>query len=96
MSKAEIQSFNSQFTKYEGTRKGSEIKALVQEVNASNASDLAEGNDRSITITVDSKTPGAQGYTVASSTQYEVKCDVDSTTGYINKITVTKKVSSTK
>lgn len=93
MSKAEIQSFNSQFTKYEGTRKGSEVKALIQEVNASNASDNAEGNGRSIEITVDSKT---KDYTVASSAQYNVKCAVDSNTGYINKITVEKITKKTE
>ena len=34
-----IQAFNSKFTAYEGTKKGSEIRGLVGEVNASNATD---------------------------------------------------------
>ena len=38
MTKAEISSFNQQFTKYEGTKTGSEIRALVQEVIANNSS----------------------------------------------------------
>ena len=50
MSKAEINAFNSQFTKYEGIRKGSEIKSLIQEVNSSNISDVQEGNDRNIQL----------------------------------------------
>ncbi len=39
MNSQKIQTFNSQFTAYEGKRKGSEIKNLVNAVNASNATD---------------------------------------------------------
>ncbi len=39
MNSQKIQTFNSQFTAYEGTKKGSEIKSLVNVVNASNATD---------------------------------------------------------
>ena len=39
MNSQKIQTFNSQFTAYEGTRKGSEIKSLINTVNASNATD---------------------------------------------------------
>lgn len=95
MSKAEIQSFNSQFKKYEGKQKGSNVKALVSEVNASNASDLAEENGRSITITVDGKAPGQSGYSVSSSAQYNVVCTEDTNTGYISTITVTKETKKT-
>ena len=41
MTKAEISSFNQQFTKYEGTKTGSEVRALVQEVIANNSSEDA-------------------------------------------------------
>ena len=41
MTKAEITAFNQQFTKYEGKRKGSDIRALVQDVIANNNSDDA-------------------------------------------------------
>ena len=37
MSDAEISSFNNRFIKYEGTRKGSVVKTLIQEVIASNS-----------------------------------------------------------
>ena len=37
MSQAEIATFNNKFLKYEGTQKGSVVKALVNEVIASNA-----------------------------------------------------------
>ena len=37
MSQAEKTAFNQKFTKYEGNRKGSEVRSLVQEVIASNS-----------------------------------------------------------
>ena len=80
MSKAEIQAFNSQFTKYEGTQKGSNVKALISEVNASNASDRAEGNDRVINLD--------KPATISSSAQYKVSYTTDDNTGYINNIKV--------
>ena len=95
LSKTEIQSFNSQFQKYEVKQKGSSVKALVSEVIASNASDKADDNGRSITITVDGKAPGANGYVVSSSAQYNVTYTTDDNTGYINTITVTKATKST-
>lgn len=101
MSKAEIQSFNSQFTKYEGTRKGSEIKSLIQEVNASNISDVQEGNDRNIKLigAGDADTGGDgtktaytyQTTSIASSARYTVTVTYDNGSGYINQITITKK-----
>ena len=39
MQSQKIQTFNSQFTAYEGTRKGSEIKSIFNAVRASNATD---------------------------------------------------------
>lgn len=39
MQSQKIQTFNSQFTSYEGTKKGSEIRSLYNTVNASNATD---------------------------------------------------------
>ena len=39
MTSQKIQGFNSQFTPYEGTKKGSEIKSLVSTASANNASD---------------------------------------------------------
>jgi len=37
MSQAELQAFNSKFTKYEGDRRGSVVRSLLQEAIASNA-----------------------------------------------------------
>ena len=50
MTKAEISSFNQQFTKYEGTKTGSEVRALVQEVIANNSSEDAS-DETQITLT---------------------------------------------
>lgn len=101
MSKAEIASFNNQFTKYEGTKKGSEVKSLIQEVNSSNVTDVQEGNNRNIKLVgAGDPASGANGITVAytyatssiaSSAQYTVKVEYDSNSGYVNQITITKK-----
>lgn len=100
MSKAEISTFNSNFLKYEGTKKGSEVKALIQEVNSSNIADVNEGNNRQITINgvVDASTANgtseAKTYKtdkVASSAQYTVKLGINSNSGYVDTITLTKK-----
>lgn len=100
MSKAEINAFNSQFTKYEGIRKGSEIKSLIQEVNSSNISDVQEGNDRNIQLEgAGNAQTGSDGkntaYTyqttsIASSARYKVTLTYDSGSGYINKIKIEK------
>ena len=50
MTKAEISSFNQQFTKYGGTKTGSEVRALVQEVIANNSSEDAS-DETQITLT---------------------------------------------
>ena len=101
MSKAEIASFNNQFTKYEGIKKGSEIKSLIQEVNSSNVSDVQAGNARNIQLVgAGNAASGANGTTVAytystssiaSSARYDVSIEYDSNSGYVNKITITKK-----
>ena len=46
MSQAELSAFNSKFEKYEGSRKGSEIRSMVQEVMANNNSDEASDETR--------------------------------------------------
>ena len=49
-SKAEIQTFNNQFLKYEGVQTGASVKSLIQEVNTSNTTDANAENGRQITI----------------------------------------------
>ena len=49
MTQAEVKSFNEQFLKYEGSKKGSEVKSLIQEVNVNNKQD--ESLERQIELT---------------------------------------------
>lgn len=50
MSKAEIETFNSQFLKYEGNRKGSVVKTMVSEAIASNADDNHKNNSATVKV----------------------------------------------
>lgn len=89
MTKAEVNSFNSQFLKYEGnTVRGSEVKSLIQEVNVNNKSD--DSTERQITLEgVSPITGGATGGTTETTTG-----TVYSTTGITN--TKTYKVEVTE
>ena len=51
MNSQEIQSFNSQFTPYEGTQKGSSVKSLISTITANNATYQNE-TDKKVTITI--------------------------------------------
>ena len=100
MSKAEIQTFNNQFTQYEGDRRGSQVKSLIQEVNASNASDKAEGNERRIILYSSNANLGlsASGdndakdsYStskISSTTTYKVTIEAHDKSGFISKISI--------
>ena len=51
MSEVDIQTFNQKFTQYVGEQRGSAVRSLIQQVQASNS---AEGNEqRQVTINVD-------------------------------------------
>lgn len=81
MSKAEIQTFNSRFMKYEGTQKGTTVKAMVNEVRANNG-DLS---DPDTIVTVNgSQTPETNG--IDSKTNYTVTVHYDGPGGRINSI----------
>ena len=84
MSDAELQTFNAKFIKYEGTVKGSEVKAMINEVMTSNAN--ADNVDKQITVkeSTPNSTTGitsSQTYTITleytdgrvSNIEYEVK-----------------------
>ena len=52
LNKQEIETFNSEWTTYEGTNKtASEVKAMIQAVNASNSAESRNGSNRFIKIT---------------------------------------------
>ena len=50
MSQAETSAFNTKFTKYEGVRKGSVVRSMIQEVIASNADDNNISANRLVSI----------------------------------------------
>lgn len=96
MSKAEISAFNGQFTKYEGDRRGSSVKSLIQEVNASNASDTAEGNDRHVTLTNGGTGNGSEITSTAgisSTSTYTVTVTEYDESGFIKTMTIVKKTT---
>ena len=49
MDEVSISTFNNKFTNYAGSQRGSTVRALVQQVNASNAA--AENKSKQITVT---------------------------------------------
>ena len=89
MGQAEAQSFNSKFTKYEGTIKGSVVKSLIQEINASNADDNNKNASRTIKITGETKTTGgsysSSKYDTSKSYKVEI---VEYKDGYVSEITI--------
>lgn len=106
MSQAEVAAFNSKFNKYEGDQRGSVVKALINEVRASNSSDEAEGNGRGIAlsltgsgVTAKEDIKAANGAVdvkvetgdIQSSGKYNVKVGKTDGAGYVQKITITKK-----
>lgn len=97
MSQAEIQTFNSQFTKYEGEKiKGSSVKSLIQEVNVNNSQD--ESNEHQITVTgVTASASGSEaGYNqyltsgIKNTKTYTVKITKYGTNGRIITIAVSE------
>ena len=77
MQSQEIETFNSRFTAYEGSRKGSELRSLFSAVKSSNATDSSHqvqiDGVESATDLVDTKT-------------YTVSCDY--TNGYVSKVII--------
>ncbi len=76
MASQRIQSFNNQFTAYEGTKTGSEIRGLISAVNASNVT------DESHQVTIQAKT-GQQGAPASAS-------DINNTKKYTVSISYAK------
>ncbi len=80
-----IQAFNSKFTAYEGTKKGSELAGLAGEVNASNATD----SEHQVKLTLPTSLTATKNYEVTlvycPST---VPKDTTTEPGYIYEINV--------
>ena len=79
MQSQQIQSFNSQFTAYEGKRNGSQLRGLQSLVNASNASD-----------SVHQVTLSGWSSTLESTKEYNVEIGYDENTGYVNSIKISE------
>ena len=103
MSDAEISAFNNRFIKYEGTRKGSVVKTLIQEVIASNANEDNSNASRTISVILKTKkTGGSGGYDesdasesssgVSTAKSYDVAIsNYGEKTGCVSEITITEK-----
>ena len=93
MQSQKIQTFNAQFTSYEGIKKGSEIRGIFSAINASNATDdvhQVKFGANSITSAVSLK--ATQNYEVKLDYYDETTKNVDySERGYIYQITITQK-----
>lgn len=95
MSQAEVNAFNNQFLKYEGTKKGSMVKSLIQEVNTNNAQD--ESGEHQIELVGVTKTTASGGATssntyltkdIVSTKTYTVEITEYASNGRISKITI--------
>ncbi len=85
MNSQKIQTFNAQFTAYEGTKKGSEIRGIFNTVKASNATDEAH-QVQLLGANSAADLAATKNYTVTLS-----YASADSTTtekGYISTITI--------
>lgn len=91
------QAFNAQFTKYNGSQKGTAVKSLYETVRASNAVAAQSGghiirwNGATTDATLDAKVSGTDGY--KNSTRYTVVCVYDAD-GYVENITTDPVVTS--
>ena len=95
MSEVDINTFNSKFTQYGGNQRGSAVRALIQQVDSSNA--VPENTNRQVKVV---KTDGSTEMTlndVDTGSLYEVSYDFSESganKGLVNKITVKEASSS--
>lgn len=93
ISDMELSSFNSKFTTYEGIRTGSQVKALVEAVNASNSSNA--DTDLIVDITLgNANTFGSQAPTLGGSNKGDYTLSVGSSKKY--KIEIKKESGAVK
>ena len=89
MSKAEVQTFNNTYTKYEGKQRGVMIKSLIQEVLANN--NATEDESQKIKMTLPGQAannyqPTTTG--IENNTYYDVELSYEGAGGRIDSITV--------
>ena len=84
MTQAELQTFNEQFVKYEGERKGTVVKSMMQEVFAVNAN----GSGNTIKVVANDGTSEVKDTKdINSSTDYTIELSY-SADGRINQIKI--------
>ena len=97
MTQAEVQSFNSKFTQYEGNIKGSAVRSMVQEVMSNNNSE--EASDETYVkitgiVTLDGAADATPTYGSLKNTKtYNVEAKY--TKGRVNELVVKEAGSST-
>lgn len=89
MSEMQLMQFNQKFTTYEGVRTGTQIKSLVEVINASNVEN--EGTDLIVVISGDgiddSNAPNENKFTGGSAKKYKVA--IQKVDGAVKTITIT-------
>ena len=94
MSEVDINTFNSKFTQYGGNQRGSAVRALIQQVDSSNA--VPENTNRQVSVVNESGTE-VNLNSVDTGSLYEVSYDFSESganKGLVNKITVKVKQAS--
>ena len=80
MDEVSIQTFNNKFLQYAGEQKGTALRSLLSQIQASNASD-PEHKITTLPTNIDTSN-------IKAGETYSVKVEIDSTTGYVNKVTI--------
>ncbi len=101
MSEAELSAFNTKFLKYEGTKRGSEVKSLINEVIASNSTDSNKDLERVINVTypngdvVDAATDPDSITTSGISTSTTYNVELTYTSGRVSGVLITNAGTTT-
>ena len=92
MGQAQVSTFNSKFSKYEGKKiKGSEVRGLIQEIIASNGDENNQNAQPARTISVTGEITDTNNTTnIKASKSYEISLTQYNTEGYVTQITITE------
>ena len=89
MSQAELQTYNSQFLKYEGSQKGTVVKSMIQEVLAVNNNGSSVDKIKVMYGGADLAASTNPTSGIDSSKTYTVTLEYDSSTGRVSQINIT-------
>lgn len=88
MTEAELSTFNSKFTKYEGIQKGSVVKSMINEVLSNNANDAGKNIDITANATNANENEIKAGNTSSISNNQQYKITFGRSNGRINSVTI--------